>query len=101
MGEKAEDSEAVVEGDDDETLPGQLLAVVDVWGGGPFDEASAVDPDQNGAMGVDDFCGDPDVEVEAVFADGVLRHEFASPGKVFSADDLHAACGELICITDA
>jgi hypothetical protein len=52
-------------------------------------------------MAVDDFCGGPDVEVEAVLADWVLSHEFASPWEVLSADVLHAAWGEVICLADA
>ncbi len=69
-GQKAEGAQAVVEGDDDEAVTGQVLAVVAGVRPGTFAESAPVDPDEDRAplRAVVRTC--PDVQVQAVLAQG-------------------------------
>jgi hypothetical protein len=66
MGEETEDTEAVIDGDDDDTAPGQVAAVIAGLGARAAEVAAAVDPDDDGE--VLRLRGRPHVQVQAVFA---------------------------------
>src|SRR6266700_1991781 len=66
MGEKAEDAEAIVEADDDDTPGCQRAAVSGRIGGGAELKAAAVNPDHHGPLLVSLFRSGPDIEREAI-----------------------------------
>ena len=70
MGEQAEDVEAVVDGHDHHALAGEVGAVVQRLGSASGDVGAAVDPHHDGGEVVTAEVRGPDVEIEAVLADG-------------------------------
>src|SRR3954466_11333460 len=68
MREETERSEAVVDGDDDRSLRGKVLAVIPGNAAGSAGEAAAVDPHHDGPLVVRRTGAGPDVEIETILA---------------------------------
>src|SRR5215467_1675931 len=94
MGEEAEDAEAVVGLDHDHAFFGKSFAVVTLFGVSAGDESTAVIPDVYREFGLG-FGGDgnPDCEVETVFAWLSVAHELKDVAENIG---LHTGGTELI-----
>ena len=67
--EKSENSQAIVHGNDDHTLPRKHPAVLPWLGGCAGHESSSVNPDHHREFGFGILCRRPDVQVQAILVD--------------------------------
>src|SRR5215470_8605828 len=67
MDEEAEDVQAVIHGDDNDTFMGEVFAVLPSFGSATSGEAASVNPDHHGQFRILLLCRCPDVEGEAIF----------------------------------
>ena len=68
MRKKAEDAEAIIGADDDDAFFGEILTVVASFGIAAGDEAAAIEPDDDRKLGWRGMRGNPDGEIQAIFA---------------------------------
>src|SRR5260221_6535079 len=94
MGQEAEEAEAVVGFTDDDALLGESSAIVREFGFAACEEATAVVPHVDGKIGFGGGgSGQPNVEVEAVFAGLGIAHELQN---VAEDVGLHAGGAEFV-----
>jgi hypothetical protein len=91
MIEKPENSDAVIECDHDKTLASQSFAIVNRYSGGALTEAASVNVNENRPFLAGGLRRRPDVKVQAVFANLVVRHELVGPRLSLLNDGLDAA----------
>ena len=103
MGEEPERAEAVGDGDDHGALRGQPMAVVVRLEGPTASVAAAVEKHQDRQPLAATFTRRPDIEVQAILADGEIREHGAArtetlghtPVPIEDAGALHASRGEV------
>ena len=68
MREKTEGSEAIVEGDHGDAMPGQMRPIKSVFRTSTAEVSPAMNPDHDGVLGLAVKRGGPDIEKEAILA---------------------------------
>lgn len=96
MGEEAENSETVIDGDRDEALACEAFSTEDSDRATAFDVCAAMKEYEHGTLFVWIGSRGPDVEREAVFGDIAVRQELVGPGLSFLNDALDATWAEVI-----
>jgi len=89
--QEAEGPEAVVDRDYDEIAARQFHTVVERYGHGPFAKSAAIDENEDRKSSGSRACRRPQIQIQAVFADRTVMHEFGGPRQAVGSDDLHAA----------
>ena len=88
MREKAEDPEPVIDGDDDDALPGERLAVIGGARSRSDPVAPSVNEDEDRPLSVRRRPVRPDVERQAVFVD----RELGAGGRLFRPPFVRGRC---------
>src|SRR5581483_3979712 len=96
----AENPHAVVKGHDHKTFLREAPAIIERNGSRSGIECAAVNPDKHRPFFGGRLRRCPNVQVETVFADLVVRHELVGPWLQFVVDRLDAARTELRALTD-
>src|SRR5580693_6392665 len=101
MRQESEHAQPIVNDYDYKTFFRQIFAIENWHGRGAFVKSTSMNENENRQPLSGGICGCPDIQIQAIFADFVMRHELVGEGLALPDDRLDATGAVAIGDPDA